>query len=123
MVSTIINININVSSFEEGWKLIRLLKLGGDDDLEVQEVDVLERAISIAQGYIDRFEPFTYEDIGLPLELRAYRAPFREWLDGQKVDLWQGNIPGVKNFQGMLFRPFRINEAGERIPAPHPAEE
>lgn len=87
---------------------------------ELEDDDVLERAMSLAQGYIDRLQPFTYEDVGLTLELRQYRAPFREWLESKHVDFEHARKPRNPGFQSMLFKPYRVNEQGERMPAPYP---
>lgn len=120
-MATHVMVNITVSTAEELDRVLRILR--GEAPLgEPAEGNTLEEAIEIAQSYIDAFQPFTYDDVGLPVSRKEERKSFRAWISGRDILFWQGNIAGSKGFRGMSFRPFRIDESGNKIFARYPEE-
>lgn len=95
-----------------------LVRLNADD-----EENTLERAIIIAQTFVEDFLPFTYYDIGCGKK-RTYRDEFCRWASKNSIEFSQPSIPGQKGFGGMTFYPYFIDDkTGEKVLAEYPAEE
>lgn len=92
------------------------------EDAKAQKENTLEEAKEVALLKKERYESFTFDDVGIPAYRRSDRKALRDWAELNGIEVWQGNTPGVRGFQGTIFRPLRMDGNGHAIPAECPPE-
>ena len=119
----VINVNIHVNIVSELRDVLKEWNTNEGNEDDAATGGILEKAKAIAEDCVEQFVPFTYDDVGLPIEKRNYRAPFRAWAESNNIEYKHVKGPGKSGSQGKIFYPFYLDESGQEVLATFPKEE